>query len=75
VPSIGHTNLFVTLDKMDTQLAYTIVKTLFNHINPDLVAVHKEAAKITIKTITTGSPIPWHPGAIKYYAEHGVQLK
>jgi len=75
VPSIGHTNLFVTLDKMDTQLAYPIVKTLFSHINPDLVAVHKEAAKITIKTITTGSPIPWHPGAIKYYAEHGIQLK
>jgi TRAP-type uncharacterized transport system substrate-binding protein len=28
-----------------------------------------------IKTITTGSPIPWHPGAVKFYAEQGIQLK
>jgi TRAP transporter TAXI family solute receptor len=75
VASVGHTNLFVTLDKMDAKLAYDITKTLYNHIKPDLIAVHKEAAKITLKTITTGSPIPWHPGAVKFYAEQGIQLK
>ncbi len=75
VPSIGHTNLFITMAKMDAQLAYNIIKTLYDHINPDLIAVHKEAAKINLKTITTGSPIPFHPGAVKFYAEKGITVK
>ena len=75
VPSIGHTNLFITMAKMDAQVAYNIIKTLYEHINPDLIAVHKEAAKITLQTITTGSPIPFHPGAVKFYAEKGIVVK
>jgi len=75
VPSIGHTNLFITMAKMDAQVAYNIIKTLYEHINPDLIAVHKEAAKITLQTITTGSPIPFHPGAAKFYAEKGIVVK
>jgi uncharacterized protein len=75
VQSIGVTNLFVTLEKTDPQLVYTFIKTLFAHINPDLVAVHKEATKINLQTITTGSSIPYHPGAVKFYAENGIKLK
>ncbi len=75
VQSIGHTNLFVTLEKMDSQLVYNIIKTLYNRINPDLIAVHKEAAKITLKTLATGSPIPFHPGAVKFFAENGITVK
>jgi len=75
VPSIGHTNLFITMAKMDAQVAYNIIKTLYEHINPDLIAVHKEAAKINLQTITTGSPIPFHPGAAKFYAEKGIVVK
>ncbi len=75
VPSIGHTNLFITMAKTDAQLAYNVIKTLYDHINPDLIAVHKEAAKINLKTITTGSPIPFHPGAVKFYAEKGITVK
>ena len=52
-----------------------IIKTLYDHINPDLIAVHKEAAKINLKTITTGSPIPFHPGAVKFYTEKGIMVK
>jgi hypothetical protein len=75
VQSIGHTNLFVTLEKMDSQLVYNIIKTLYNRINPDLIAVHKEAAKITLITLATGSPIPFHPGAMKFFAENGITVK
>jgi TRAP-type uncharacterized transport system substrate-binding protein len=40
-----------------------------------LIAVHKEATNIKLenqKTIAT--PIPFHPGAVKYFAEKGVKL-
>ena len=75
VQSIGVTNLFVTLEKMDSSLVYTIVKTLYGHITPDLVAVHKEASKINLQMMTTGSSIPFHPGAVKFYAEQGIKVK
>jgi len=75
VQSIGVTNLFVTLEKMDSQLVYNILKTLYAHLNPDLIAVHKEATKINLQMMTTGSSIPFHPGAVKFYAEHGIKVK
>jgi TRAP transporter TAXI family solute receptor len=75
VRSIGVTNLFVTLDKMDKELVYNILKTLYSHLQPDLVAVHKEAQKINLQTMTVGSSIPFHPGALRFYAEKGIKVK
>jgi TRAP-type uncharacterized transport system substrate-binding protein len=59
---------------MSPQMAYTIVKTLFEH-KPELVAVHKEAQNIELKSQSAGSPIPFHPGARKYFEEQGVKFK
>jgi TRAP-type uncharacterized transport system substrate-binding protein len=41
----------------------------------ELVAVHQEARNITIDAQALGSPIPFHPGAKKYFEEHGVKFK
>ncbi len=67
-------NILVTNDKMSDAMAYSIVKTLFEK-KPELVAVHKEAQNIELKSQTIGSPIPFHPGAKKYFAEQGVNVK
>jgi TRAP transporter TAXI family solute receptor len=66
-------NILVTNDKMSDQMAHAIVKTLFDK-KPDLVAVHKEAQNIELKNQSIGSPIPFHPGAKKYFAEQGVKV-
>jgi uncharacterized protein len=67
-------NILVTDRKMSDELAYTIVKLIFDR-KADLVAVHKEAENIDYKNQKTGgSPVPWHPGALKYFAEKGVQM-
>ena len=66
-------NILVTNDKMSDQMAYTIVKTLFDK-KPELVAVHKEAQNIELKNQPGGSPIPFHPGAKKYFAEQNVKV-
>lgn len=67
-------NVLVTSDKMPDQMAYDIVKTVFDR-KADLVAVHKEAESIDYKYQLKGnSSIPWHPGALKYFAEKGVQM-
>lgn len=68
-------NLLTVSEKMPDSVAYTIVKTLFDN-KPDLVAVHKEAANLSLAFQTNShSPIPFHSGAIKYYAEKGLKLK
>ena len=71
VKTISVPVIFVTMDKMDEKLVYAITKCLFEK-KADLVAVHKEAMKLNLKAATNLSEVPFHPGAIKYYKEHGA---
>lgn len=74
VANISVWNLLVASDKMNEQMAYTIVKTLFDK-KDELVAVHKEAQNITLPMQGLASPIPFHPGAKKYFEERGVKFR
>lgn len=65
-------NIIVTGDKMSNDDAYNIVKTLVEK-KADLVAVHKEAESFSLNNqIQERSPIPFHPGALKYFKEKGI---
>jgi len=66
-------NILVTSDKMSDKMAYDIVKTLWEK-KPELVAVHKEAENIDLKWQKVASPLPYHPGAKKYFEEQGVKF-
>jgi TRAP transporter TAXI family solute receptor len=67
-------NLIVARDDMPVDVAYNIVKVIFDK-KDELIAVHKEAASFDLKNQTKeGSPLPYHPGAIKYFAEKGIKL-
>ncbi|MEX2197315.1 MAG: TAXI family TRAP transporter solute-binding subunit [Burkholderiales bacterium] len=67
-------NILVTHEKMDDQTAYNIVKTIFDK-RDELIAVHKEAASFKLENQKTeASSVPWHPGAIKYFAEKGIKI-
>jgi uncharacterized protein len=67
-------NILVTNDKMTDDIAYAIVRIIFDK-KADLVAVHKEAENVDYKyQIKESSPVPWHPGALKYFAEKGVKM-
>jgi uncharacterized protein len=67
-------NILVAADSMDEKTAYNIVKAVFDH-KPDIVAVHKEAENIKLENQKKdATPIPWHPGAVKYFAEKGIKL-
>ncbi len=67
-------NILVSHENMDDKTAYNIVKTIFDK-RDDLIAVHKEAMNFKLENQkTAASPIPFHPGALKYFAEKGVKL-
>ncbi|HLS85706.1 MAG TPA: TAXI family TRAP transporter solute-binding subunit, partial [Burkholderiales bacterium] len=68
-------NILVAHKDMDEKTAYNIVKTIFEK-RDELVRVHKEAANIKLENQKAdASPLPFHPGAIKYFAEKGVKIK
>ena len=65
-------NLIVTGGKMSNDDAYAIVKTLVEK-KADIVAVHKEALSFSLDNqVQDRSPIPFHPGALKYFKEKGI---
>ena len=67
-------NILVAHERMSDQVAYNIVKTIFEK-RADLIAVHNEAENIKLeyqKNATT--PIPFHPGALRYITERGGKL-
>lgn len=71
VPVVGVTNLLVVNAKMSDELAYGITKALFDR-QAELIAIHPQAKQLTLESAVTGSPAPFHPGAIKYYRERKV---
>jgi len=67
-------NILVAHENLDEKAAYNIVKTVFEK-KDELVAVHKEAANFKLENQkASASPIPFHPGAIRYYAEKGIKI-
>jgi hypothetical protein len=68
-------NLLVCHEKMKGDIAYDILKAFFDH-KPELVNVHKEARHLSLDyQAVGGSPIPFHPGAIRYFTEKGLKFK
>jgi uncharacterized protein len=67
-------NLLVAHEKMSDKVAYDVVKTIFER-RADLIAVHKEAENFKLENQkAAASPMPWHPGALKYFAEKGIKI-
>ena len=68
-------NLIVANASLSNEAAYNVVKAIFDH-RDELIAVHKEAANFSLdKQKQSNSPIPFHPGAIKYFSEKGIKVQ
>lgn len=68
-------NILVANASLSEQAAYNIVKTIFEQ-RTDLIAVHKEAENFRLENQrASATPVPFHPGAIRYFTERGVKLK
>jgi len=68
-------NILVANASLSDETAYNIVKTIFEK-RADLIAVHKEAENFKLENQkTAASPIPFHPGALKYFKEKGVKMQ
>ena len=52
-------------------LAYQLTRVLFER-QADLAAVHPEAKKLSLPSAVKGSPLEFHPGAVRFYRERGA---
>jgi TRAP transporter TAXI family solute receptor len=67
-------NILVAHEKLSEQAAYNIVKTIIER-REDLIAVHREAANFVLENQRAeASPIPFHPGAVRYFKERGLKF-
>ncbi len=72
VPTIGEIDLLVVHQDFDDNLVYQITKLVFEK-RAELAQAHKQAQYITLLGAARRSPIPFHPGAIRYFKERGVE--
>lgn len=63
-------NILVTHEGVSEDSVYKMTKVMFENLD-ELVAAHA-AAKGIKKDKATGTPVPLHPGAAKYYREIGL---
>jgi TRAP transporter TAXI family solute receptor len=68
-------NILVAHENLSEQAAYNVVKTIFEK-RDELIAVHKEAENFKLENQkAAATPVPFHPGALKYFKEKGVKLQ
>ncbi len=70
--TVGVANLLVVHQDFNPDLAYQITKLIYEK-RSELVQVHQEAANITLVGVGGRSPLPFHPGAIRYFKERGIE--
>ena len=70
---LGIPNVLVASSEMSDDLAYAITRAMFENI-ADLQAVHPAANETTVDFTMSATPIPLHPGAIRYYEEIGATI-
>jgi TRAP transporter TAXI family solute receptor len=73
VAVLGVPNVLVVSSEMSDDLAYAITSAMFENI-ADLQAVHPAANQTTVAFTLAATPVPLHPGAIRYYEEIGAEI-
>ncbi len=64
-------NFLVTRSNLSDAEVYAMTKAIYDNL-PELVAAHAAAKGIKLENAMKGSPVPFHPGAAKYFKEKGV---
>jgi uncharacterized protein len=71
VPTAAVVNYLVTSADVSDDIAYQMTKLIFESL-PELANAHVAGKEIKLENAANGSPVPLHPGAIRYYKEKGL---
>ena len=71
VPTAAVVNYLVTSAAVSGELVYQMTRLVFESL-PELANAHAAGKEIRLDRAASGSPVPLHPGAIRYYKEKGL---
>src|SRR6478609_5498127 len=71
VPTAAVVNYLVTSSAVSDDLAYQMTKLVYESL-PELATARAAGKEIKLEAAANGSPVPLHPGAIRYYKEKGL---
>jgi uncharacterized protein len=69
--TVGVSNYLVVARAMDAQVAYAVLRALFEH-RDQLAAAHPAGSRLDRGAAINTVPLPLHPGAVRYYREAKV---
>lgn len=72
IPTVAMWNFMAVNKSAPDDFVYEVVKKTYENVDM-LIAAHKSAQEIKAENIKL-SPIPIHPGAVKYYKEKGIPV-
>jgi len=71
VPTASVMNYLVTSTAVPDDLVYEMTKRLFDGLD-ELAIAHRAGHEIRLASAVGKSPVPLHPGALRYYREKGL---
>jgi len=74
VPTISTPNVLIVHADLDEDLAYNITKAMYENV-AELIAIHPAANDTTLEFSVAATPIPFHPGALRYLDEVGAAVQ
>lgn len=60
--------------KLDEETVYQLTKAIFDHAD-DIAIENAKGKELNIENATKGMAAPFHKGAARYYAEHGINVQ
>lgn len=73
IQTLAMWNVAFASERMPETLAYEIVKAVFEN-QEELVATHASAKETLLENVSANDFMPYHPGAVRYYREQGIEL-
>ena len=64
---------YVVSESLDEDTVYDMTAAIFDHAD-EISAENAKGAELSLENATSGMTIPFHKGAARYYAEHGITV-
>jgi len=70
--TVGVVSIVVAREDLSDDIVYEFMSTIFENINI-VQSAHSSARWITLESALDGMSVPLHPGAERFFAEHGMR--
>ena len=74
VLTISTPNVMIVHEDMDEELVHNITRAIYENVD-ELIAIHPAANDTTVDFAVASTPIPFHPGALRYLEEVGADVQ